>query len=79
LYDGRKEGVVFMEWLQYLLLLLCPLMMIFCMRGHGGGHNHQHGQHISPSTDLKLKLLEEENNKLKNEMEELAKVIKKGS
>jgi hypothetical protein len=49
------------------------------MRGHGGGHNHQHGQHISPSTDLKLKLLEEENNKLKNEMEELAKVIKKGS
>ena len=68
-----------MEWFQYLLILLCPLMMIFCMRGHGGGHNHQHDQHLSQSTDLKLKLLEEENNKLKNEMEALAKVIKKGS
>ncbi len=49
------------------------------MRGHGGGHNHQHGQHISPSTDLKLKLLEEENNKLKHEMETLVKMVKKGS
>jgi hypothetical protein len=79
LYDGRKEGVVFMEWLQYLLLLLCPLMMIFCMRGHGGGHNHQHDHHLSKNMDTKLKLLEEENNKLKHEMETLAKMVKKGS
>jgi hypothetical protein len=64
-----------MQWLQYLLILVCPLMMIFCMRGHGGGHNHQYDQNM----DKKLKLLEEENNKLKSEMETLAKMVKKGS
>jgi hypothetical protein len=68
-----------MEWLQYLLILLCPLMMIFCMRGHGGGHNHQHEPHLSNNMEKKLKLLEEENNKLKSEMETLAKMVKKGS
>lgn len=42
-----------MEWLPFLLLLLCPLMMIFCMRGHGHGdkgHNHNHS-HESHSVD----------------------------
>jgi hypothetical protein len=68
-----------MEWLQYLVILLCPLIIIFCMRGHGGGHNHQHDQHLSKTKDTKLKLLEEENNKLKNEIETLAKIVKKGS
>ena len=75
----KKEGVVFMQWLSYLLILVCPLMMIFCMRGHGGGHNHQHNRHLSKNVDTKLKLLEEENNKLKDEMETLAKMVKKGS
>ncbi len=29
----------------YLLLLLCPLMMLFMMRGgHEGSDNHDHGQ-----------------------------------
>jgi hypothetical protein len=68
-----------MQWLSYLPLLLCPLMMIFCMRGHGGGHNHHHNQNISKTMDTKLKLLEEENSKLKNEIETLAKIVKKGS
>ncbi len=43
-----------MEW---LLLLLCPLMMIFCMRGHGHGgkhqnHNHSHGSHAVNQDNL---------------------------
>ncbi|MDR6999463.1 DUF2933 domain-containing protein [Neobacillus niacini] len=67
-----------MEWLSYLLILLCPLMMIFCMRGHGG-HKHQHEQHFTKNMETKLKLLEEENNKLKNEMESISKIVKKGS
>lgn len=45
-----------MEW---LLLLLCPLMMIFCMRGHGGkhqnhnhSHSHSHGSHAVSQDNL---------------------------
>jgi hypothetical protein len=64
-----------MHWFSYLLVLLCPLMMIFCMRGH----NHQHEPHLSNNMEKKLKLLEEENNKLKYEIETLAKIVKKGS
>lgn len=67
-----------MEWLSYLLILVCPLMMILCMRGHGGGHK-QHDHHLTKNIDTKLKLLEEENNNLKNEIDALSKIIKKGS
>ncbi|MEH7015131.1 MULTISPECIES: DUF2933 domain-containing protein [Bacillus] len=30
-----------MQWLNVLLLLLCPLMMFFCMKGMHGGHKGQ--------------------------------------
>lgn len=36
-----------MEWLTLSILLACPLIMLFCMRGmHGGkkGHTHHHGK-----------------------------------
>lgn len=33
-----------MEWLSYLLVLLCPLMMIFCMKGMTG-HKHSRSVH----------------------------------
>lgn len=72
------KGVISMEWLSYLLILICPLMMIFCMRGHGGGHSHQHDLN-SKTMDTKFKLLEDENRKLKDEVENLSKIIKKGS
>lgn len=37
-----------MDWPLLLLLLLCPLMMFFCMRGHGGkNHNHDHNHNHS--------------------------------
>lgn len=76
-----------MEW---LLLLLCPLMMIFCMRGHGGkhqNHNHSHESHAVNQDDLssmdqfkmnellgKVDLLTEQNIQLKEELEALKSV-----
>lgn len=66
-----------MEWLTYLLLLLCPLMMIFCMKGMAG-HKH-HGSHTSNKLDTKMSQLEVENQKLRKEIEDLSSLVKKGS
>lgn len=43
----RPEALLFL-----LILLACPLMMIFMMRGHGG-HGGMHGMHgdVSENTD----------------------------
>lgn len=31
-----------MQWLQYLLVLICPIMMFFMMKGlHGGQHSNR--------------------------------------
>lgn len=70
-----------MEWLQYLLLLLCPLMMIFCMKGHFGGHkhNHNHESHSMNDIDKKVGNLLEENAKLRQEVDDLSKMVKKES
>ncbi|WP_141432575.1 DUF2933 domain-containing protein [Bacillus sp. 03113] len=67
-----------MEWLQYLLFLLCPLMMIFCMKGHGGSHKHQ-DSHITRDLNRKVVNLQEENKKLKNEVDSLSSIVKKES
>jgi cell division protein FtsB len=68
-----------MQWLSYLLFLLCPLMMIFCMRGHGGGHSHHAESHSTKDIDDKMQLLEAENQKLRNEIENLTMIVKKES
>jgi len=69
-----------LEWLKYLLILVCPLMMIFCMKGHGHGHKHQnHESHCSKGMDTKISNLEIENAKLRQEIEALASMVKKGS
>ena len=76
-----------MEWLSLLLLLLCPLMMIFCMKGHLGGHKHSHGNdshqnhdsHLSNGVLSKVKNLELENEKLRKEINELTTLVKKQS
>lgn len=76
-----------MEWLPFLLLLLCPLMMIFCMRGHGHGdkgHNHSHESHSVDAHKMhsmdqykmnelmgKVDLLTEQNSQLKEELQAL--------
>lgn len=61
-----------MEWLNYLLFLACPLMMIFMMMG-GNGHGKRHGQHSSQEHDhemyRRLQNLEEENQKLKERLD----------
>lgn len=66
-----------MEWLPFLLLLICPLMMILCMRGHGSGHKH-HDPH-SKDIDKQISQLLDENAKLRNEVNNLANMVKKES
>lgn len=75
-----------MEWLPYLALLICPLMMIFCMKGHGshgshgkGHNNHNHNSHCSNDMDKKMSNLELENEKLRKEIEDLSAMVKKES
>jgi len=67
-----------MEW---LLLLICPLMMIFMMIGMGGhGHKkHDHDSHSSKVLDTKMSNLELENEKLRKEIDALASMVKRES
>lgn len=76
-----------MEWLKYLLLLICPLMMIFCMKGHSHSRGHieksDTNKHsyilISKKLDKKMSKLEIENKKLRNEIDKLSATVKKES
>jgi Protein of unknown function (DUF2933) len=61
-----------MEWLLYLL---CPLMMLFCMKGmFTGGKKDCHSKQVNNSTDemkslqMQVRNLQEQNMKLMNEM-----------
>lgn len=72
-----------MQWLNVLLLLLCPLIMILCMRGMHGGHKHQKGgccgghKHKEHSSDkfsfleAKVEELSKENSKMLKELQDL--------
>lgn len=64
-----------MEWLTYLMLLLCPLMMIFMMKGHGGGHKN-HASNDSKELDAKISSIKLENDKLRKEIKEISNIIK---
>lgn len=72
-----------MEW---LLLLLCPLMMLFCMKGHGRGkgHNPSHESHSVEAHKMhsmdqykinepigNVDFLSEQNHQLKEELQAL--------
>ncbi|RKO63429.1 DUF2933 domain-containing protein [Caldibacillus debilis] len=37
-----------MNWANFLILLLCPLMMILCMKGHK--HHHSSDNHALKET-----------------------------
>ncbi|WJE80246.1 DUF2933 domain-containing protein [Bacillus sp. DX3.1] len=63
-----------MQWLNLLLVLLCPLMMFFCMKGMHKGNHHQKGGKYTSQTDSNQKLLNE-NNKLRNEIQQLKQSI----
>ena len=66
-----------MEWLQLLMLLICPLMMIFCMKGMSGHKNHDHHSHSSNYLNEKMLNLELENEKLRKEVDALSSMLKK--
>lgn len=68
-----------MEWVQYLILLLCPLMMIFCMKGHIGGHKHHEENDMTKNVNKKIKYLQDENEMLREEILHLLKSEKKES
>ncbi|GAB2716333.1 DUF2933 domain-containing protein [Paenibacillus cisolokensis] len=56
-----------MDW-TWLLLLLCPLMMIFMMKGMHGTHGkHEH------QTEKEILELKKENQRLSQELEHLRK------
>ena len=61
-----------MEW---LLVLICPLMMIFMMFGMRG-HGYK-DPNSSKGMDAKMSNLELENKKLRNELDALSAVVKK--
>lgn len=67
-----------MEWLSYLLFLICPLMMIFCMKGHSKMHKHNH-TNSSKELESKIVELQEENKKLNKELHSLSSIIRKES
>lgn len=64
------------NWLPLLILLICPLMMVFMMFG-GHGHSHRHGDGHQKAHDSlnelesKVTALEKENEKLREEINEL--------
>ena len=63
-----------MSW-ELLLLLACPLMMVFCMKGMFSGNKESKGDQTQQSDlqslQLKMADLMEQNNKLSQEMENL--------
>lgn len=67
-----------MEWIPFLMLLICPLMMIFMMKGHShrGGHDHHNS---SKELHIKLTKLEKENERLQKEINSISSMIKKES
>ncbi|MED4041059.1 DUF2933 domain-containing protein [Niallia taxi] len=68
-----------MTWLQILLLLACPLMMLFCMKGMFSGNKEKNTQsdhqQVSStelqSVQIKVADLIEENQKLMKEIQSL--------
>lgn len=69
-----------MTWLQILLLLACPLMMILCMRGMHGGHKHSEDKQMGSSyvsqkdvhqLQIQLADLQEQNAQLTQELHSL--------
>ena len=60
-----------MNWANLLILLLCPLMMLFCMRGHK--HHKHHDHHSSDHHSIKelqdqITKLEADNERLKEQL-----------
>ncbi|WP_178021550.1 DUF2933 domain-containing protein [uncultured Paenibacillus sp.] len=67
-----------MDW-SWLLVLACPLMMVFMMFGmKGHGHGHAHGAHSNdsstiPAMQAQLDELKAQNEQMKQEIQRLAR------
>ncbi|MCM3389300.1 DUF2933 domain-containing protein [Lysinibacillus fusiformis] len=64
------------NWVSFLILLICPLMMLFMMFS-GKGHGHGKGGHKAHNSSLKeldskVTSLEKENAQLKEEINMLS-------
>ncbi|MBI0579798.1 DUF2933 domain-containing protein [Neobacillus cucumis] len=64
--------------MQWLLLLLCPLMILFCMKGmHKGSYKEGHTKHFNnqsneiKSLQMQLLNLQEQNRQLADEVRSL--------
>jgi hypothetical protein len=68
-----------MEWLSFLLLLICPLMMLFCMKGHMVGRHNHNKTNLGNNLEKRMHFLEEENKKLQKELDEFIKMLEKDS
>jgi uncharacterized small protein (DUF1192 family) len=64
-----------MNWANLLILLLCPLMMLFCMRGHKHHKHHDHHDHHS-SDHHSIKELQDQITKLQTDNERLKEQLK---
>ncbi|WP_082798096.1 DUF2933 domain-containing protein [Parageobacillus toebii] len=56
-----------MNWANFLILLLCPLMMLFCMRGHK--HHHSSDNHTIKELQEQITKLRADNEQLKKQLE----------
>ncbi|GGF92538.1 DUF2933 domain-containing protein [Paenibacillus aceti] len=70
-----------MEW-SWLILLICPLMMIFMMfgmkgsHGHGDGHGHDYGHAVNAmdqGVQQQLRELRAQNEQLRREVDHLSR------
>lgn len=67
-----------MDW-TWLLLLACPLMMIWMMFGMRGGHGHGHGKQGQMNQDdmqkmqIELDELKAQNERMKMDIQNLSK------
>lgn len=67
-----------MEW-SWLLVLVCPLMMIFMMFGMKGSHAHGHGRgqalhsNVDQGVQQQLSELREQNEQLRKEVDKLSR------
>ncbi|WP_059172028.1 DUF2933 domain-containing protein [Bacillus sp. FJAT-27445] len=68
-----------MNWLLLLMLLICPLMMIFMMKNHGshGGCHQNKKMDLPKDIDSKIARLEQENDILRREINTLTSMVKK--
>ncbi|WP_410768893.1 hypothetical protein [Fontibacillus sp. BL9] len=63
-----------MDW-SWLLVLICPLMMVFMMFGMKGTHGRSHGHHPQGDSSLREELneLKAQNEQMKQEIQKLSR------